>query len=266
MAKWGEGKIIENPWKLSRPKFFHLFFSKLLGDPRWIVEERPDATNVNNWHWKESNATGWSKDKLNELFLLFEISDGNNLSCKIVEFDRLSGEATANNRKAKLIFFYEWDLVLKWQGQILNDESNTKINGKITIPNLSEENELDEIDIQVTVDDSNDKSEVLKQFMYNIGRTKIREKLGMYITSLKNDYAKNLILPKKDDSQVRKDPVLHPELTHLTFWLHLIRPRTKLPQRLITLPLTRLLSTIQSRQVPQIQTASLWALRSIARR
>ena len=27
MAKWGEG------------------------DPRWIVEERSDATNVNNWHW-----------------------------------------------------------------------------------------------------------------------------------------------------------------------------------------------------------------------
>ena len=27
MAKWGEG------------------------DPRWIVEERPDGTNVNNWHW-----------------------------------------------------------------------------------------------------------------------------------------------------------------------------------------------------------------------
>ena len=27
MAKWGEG------------------------DPRWIVEDRPDAVNVNNWHW-----------------------------------------------------------------------------------------------------------------------------------------------------------------------------------------------------------------------
>jgi len=27
MAKWGEG------------------------DPRWIVEQRADATNVNNWHW-----------------------------------------------------------------------------------------------------------------------------------------------------------------------------------------------------------------------
>ena len=21
------------------------------GDPRWIVEERSDGTNVNNWHW-----------------------------------------------------------------------------------------------------------------------------------------------------------------------------------------------------------------------
>ena len=23
------------------------------GDPRWIVEERSDSHNVNNWHWKE---------------------------------------------------------------------------------------------------------------------------------------------------------------------------------------------------------------------
>lgn len=172
-----------------------------LGDPRWIVEERPDATNVNNWHWKESNATGWSKDKLNELFLQFEIADGN-LSCRVIEFDKLQGEATANNRKGKLIFFYEWDLVLKWQGRLLNDDNGEKVNGKITIPNLSEENDLDEIDVQVTVEESNDKSELLKQFMYNMGRTKIREQIGKYIDGLKNDYAKNLILPKKDDAQV----------------------------------------------------------------
>ncbi|XP_070495439.1 activator of 90 kDa heat shock protein ATPase homolog 1 [Chironomus tepperi] len=177
MAKWGEG------------------------DPRWIVEERPDATNVNNWHWKESNASGWSKDKLNELLLHFEInSPDKNLSVKIIEFDKLEGEATANNRKGKLIFFYEWNLVLKWQGTILNDEQKEKVKGKITIPNLSEENEIDEIDITVTVDESNDKSEILKQFMYKVGRDKIREQLDKYIKCLKSDYAKNLILPKKDDA------------------------------------------------------------------
>jgi len=51
MAKWGEG------------------------DPRWIVEERPDATNVNNWHWTEKNASQWSKDRFQELFIGFEIDD-----------------------------------------------------------------------------------------------------------------------------------------------------------------------------------------------
>lgn len=49
MAKWGEG------------------------DPRWIVEERPDATNVNNWHWTEKNATPWSKERLQQLFVDFKI-------------------------------------------------------------------------------------------------------------------------------------------------------------------------------------------------
>lgn len=53
MAKWGEG------------------------DPRWIVEERPDATNVNNWHWTEKNACAWSKDKIKEIFKDFEISGDN---------------------------------------------------------------------------------------------------------------------------------------------------------------------------------------------
>ena len=48
MAKWGEG------------------------DPRWIVEERPDATNVNNWHWTEKNADQWSKNKLKVLLRFFQ--------------------------------------------------------------------------------------------------------------------------------------------------------------------------------------------------
>lgn len=30
------------------------------GDPRWIVEEREDGTNVNNWHWCGGRAGGWA--------------------------------------------------------------------------------------------------------------------------------------------------------------------------------------------------------------
>lgn len=28
---------------------------------RWIVKERDDGKNVNNWHWSERDLTGWAK-------------------------------------------------------------------------------------------------------------------------------------------------------------------------------------------------------------
>lgn len=173
MAKWGEG------------------------DPRWIVEERPDATNVNNWHWSEKNATPWSKDKLTALLdgLTFEHSD---FSCKVTEIDKMDGEATANNRKGKLILFYEWNIVLKWTG--LSSTSTEPCEGKVTIPNLSEENDLDDIDITITVNSSNSDSERLKEFMYINARGKIRDLLGVYIKDLKEEFAKGLILPRKDEA------------------------------------------------------------------
>lgn len=68
------------------------------------------------------------------------------VSCKITEMEKCEGEAVANNRKGKLIFFYEWNIVLKWQ---LNGTSNDTIEGKVNIPNLSEENDINEIDVSI---------------------------------------------------------------------------------------------------------------------
>lgn len=122
MAKWGEG------------------------DPRWIVEERPDATNVNNWHWTEKNAGPWSVDRIKELFkdLLIE-SDIAEL--KFDEVEKCEGEASANNRKGKLIFFYEWDLSIKWSGKLKNSEKT--YSGNVNVPNLSEENDPSELDVGI---------------------------------------------------------------------------------------------------------------------
>uniref|UniRef100_A0A1L8EIL1 Putative activator of 90 kDa heat shock protein atpase log 1 n=1 Tax=Haematobia irritans TaxID=7368 RepID=A0A1L8EIL1_HAEIR len=181
MAKWGEG------------------------DPRWIVEERPDATNVNNWHWTEKNATPWSKERFVQLFKNVKIS-GDNIECTIESLDKCNGEATANNRKGKLIFFYEWELTLHWSGVFLS-KPNIIHKGKINIPNLSEENELCDLEVTITIDESNDFSEALKLFMYNYGREKIRQLLGIYIKELKEEYSKNLILPNKN-SETPATPIV----------------------------------------------------------
>lgn len=171
MAKWGEG------------------------DPRWIVEERPDATNVNNWHWTEKNATIWSKDRIKSLFTDFKIDEGG-IQCVIDKIEDCTGEATANNRKGKLIFFYEWNILLKWSGHLPGIKD--KYTGKAQIPNLSEEYNVNEIEVTITIDESNNENaDKLKQFMYNVGRDVIRKQLGTYIKELKEEYSKGLILPRK---------------------------------------------------------------------
>ncbi|XP_018320951.1 activator of 90 kDa heat shock protein ATPase homolog 1 [Agrilus planipennis] len=179
MAKWGEG------------------------DPRWIVEERPDATNVNNWHWTEKNASNWSQERIKNLFTDATVTS-DLADLKIKEVEKCEGEAYANNRKGKLIFFYEWNLVLKWEGK-LKEGTGTKHKGKVTVPNLSEENDVSELDIQISVKDNEEEGEVLKEIMQSVGKEFVKEKLGNYITSLKEEFSKGMILPRKDEVVNKND-------------------------------------------------------------
>lgn len=41
--------------------------------------------------------------------------------CEIKEVTKVEGEASANNRKAKLFFFYEWELKASWKGNIISN-------------------------------------------------------------------------------------------------------------------------------------------------
>ncbi|RMZ93971.1 activator of 90 kDa heat shock ATPase -like protein, partial [Brachionus plicatilis] len=173
------------------------------GDPRWIVEERADATNVNNWHWTEKNATPWSRDKIKELLSGLKI-ENEEFSCKIKEISKIEGEATANNRKAKLIFFYEWVINGDWEGTLKNSENKTVYKGKFDIPNLSEEHDAKDVDVNITMTNDN-KQPKLKEFMYRQGTEKIREQLAKYITLLKEEFSQGLILPTKDSSSNLKN-------------------------------------------------------------
>ncbi|KAJ8274933.1 hypothetical protein COCON_G00095580 [Conger conger] len=156
MAKWGEG------------------------DPRWIVEERADATNVNNWHWTERDATNWSSDKLKELLLGVRVEGGEGV-CEVTEVDKLEGEASINNRKGKLIFFYEWNIKATWTG---TSKTGIKYKGNVEIPNLSDENDMDDLDISASL--SKDEPDTpLLALMRKEGVQAVRSALGGYLGHLK---------------------------------------------------------------------------------
>jgi activator of HSP90 ATPase len=175
------------------------------GDPRWIVEERPDATNPNNWHWKEKNATQWSKDKLNELLVGLKI-ENEQLVCEIKELKKCDGEASANNRKAKLVFLYEWHIEGKWEGSVRTGENRTKYEGGFEIPNLSDENEIHEVTITFSIEKS--KGEKLKELMKQDGEPIIRQKLGEYVRLLKEEFSQGLILPTKTSANTNNTKIV----------------------------------------------------------
>eukprot|EP00124_Ichthyophonus_hoferi_P003062 Ihof_evm3s243 gene=Ihof_evmTU3s243 len=167
MAKWGEG------------------------DPRWIVEEREDATNVNNWHWTEKNCTPWSKKCLGELFgqeifltdLLGKVATDNVV---------VTGEATTNNRKGKLIFFYELTVKFDWKA---TTPGGDVIEGSVEVPNLSDEFEPDEMDVRVSVKKENEIGRKLKELMRKKGAEVVKQKIATYLKDLKIEYSKDIIKP-----------------------------------------------------------------------
>lgn len=176
MAKWGEG------------------------DPRWIVEERPDAINVNNWHWTEKEASPWSRETFDQLFKGMVIEQSSIGKVTIDSLGTVQGEACINNRKAKLIYIFEWDIELKWSGRVNGNDQ--VVNGIIRIPNLSDENEIDEIDVCVTINDDDKKShpdisDALKEMVRKNGTKLVLAKCDEYIKLLKTVFSTNVILPTK---------------------------------------------------------------------
>eukprot|EP00043_Microstomoeca_roanoka_P005258 m.54580 g.54580 ORF g.54580 m.54580 type:complete len:340 (-) comp12880_c2_seq1:287-1306(-) len=177
MAKWGEG------------------------DPRWIVEERPDVANVNNWHWTEKNATPWSRDFLTAAL------DGQEVTGEAgtVTFSdvQVEGEATANNRKAKLIFFYELQVGVKWKGKTADGKS---VNGKIKAENVSEEFTPDEYEFEVTMaSDETPARRAVKEMVRTAGVERMREKLSDWYTTLRQEFTKGMILPTKGTAEAKPE-------------------------------------------------------------
>ncbi|XP_042194135.1 activator of 90 kDa heat shock protein ATPase homolog 1b [Callorhinchus milii] len=166
MAKWGEG------------------------DPRWIVEERADATNVNNWHWTERDASSWSIDKIKALLLAVSVENEEG-TCNVTEVSKIDGEASINNRKGKLIFFFEWNIQISWTGLSKN---GIKYKGTGEVPNLSDENDPDELDINISLSKDEPDTKLLA-LMKKEGASNIRKALATYIETLKTEFTQGMILP-----------------------------------------------------------------------
>uniref|UniRef100_A0A8C6S8K7 Activator of HSP90 ATPase activity 1 n=1 Tax=Neogobius melanostomus TaxID=47308 RepID=A0A8C6S8K7_9GOBI len=175
MAKWGEG------------------------DPRWIVEERADATNVNNWHWTERNVTSWSEERLKALLQEVRV-EGSEGVCQVTDVSKLEGEACINNRKGKLFYFFEWVIRANWTG---TSKTGVKYRGTVDVANLSDENDADDLDISVALCADHPPTPLV-QLMKTKGIPEVRRALDQYMKQLKTGKKLMLYLILKRDISCRK--------------------------------------------------------------
>lgn len=165
----------------------------------------------------EKNATDWSKNKIRSLITNLEVDEPGLGKCVIHEVESIEGEAFVNNRKAKLIFFYEWNIKAKWKGNLNGEPADKEVEGEIEIPNLSEENGSEEVEVQVTVKKGSGTviGDALKELLRNKGTTLLQNQLAKYISELRDDFAKDLILPTKDSKANQSNSSINVNVKHV---------------------------------------------------
>lgn len=136
-------------------------------DGRWIVKERDDGQNCNNWHWTSKDRSEFVKQNLSEA-LQGEIfpSDGVLAHSKIKSCET-KGEASVNNRKGRTFLIYELEVKLRWEGELRDADGSVleSARGSIRLPDVNA-TEIDDLDVEF---DTKTRGSILSEAMRKQG-------------------------------------------------------------------------------------------------
>lgn len=171
------------------------------GDKRWIVEDRPDGTNVHNWHWAETDCMEWARNFFEKALAGKTLLNGEgNLYIRIKKVEKLEGEAYVNVRKGKIIPGYELNLVVSWEGEAKDSEGKTLLitDGSIDLPYISIENADEDPEIKITVKDDGPVGKRVKEAFLARGKSFVLEQVRSFVTAMCRGG------PAKEELEVRK--------------------------------------------------------------
>ena len=118
-------------------------------DPRWIVADRTDGANVNEWHWEQRDKTMHWKEHLAQQFKDRELCASDSYVVQAHELTAFNGEVTVASRKGKPICFFEMNFELSWSVKSKSDD-NELLKGRFKIVDCDTQNFEEEHEIRVT--------------------------------------------------------------------------------------------------------------------
>ncbi|RKO89409.1 activator of Hsp90 ATPase [Blyttiomyces helicus] len=166
-----------------------------------MTQQATNWKNVNNWHWVEKNCTPWAKEYLQNL-LKNEAVEVAGTKVSVTDVSEVSGDVDLNQRKGKVITIYDVAVTMTWKGE---DAEGRDAEGKILIPELMHDTELEEIVFEVTVDHENRDRERIKDVVRKSLTPVLRSKLKDFAKDLVEAHSKDVYIPP---SEMTGHPVL----------------------------------------------------------
>ncbi|KAH3765350.1 inner centromere protein [Pelomyxa schiedti] len=134
-------------------------------DPRWIVTNREDGTNVGAWHWVEKDCLPWFRETASDAFSASPLlSRGGDFVVTTKSVD-VTGEATANNRKGKTIYLYELELTVNWEAKWTDSatSSSETATGTLKMPYIGDDNEGEALEVRIEATGANKSNDKVKK-------------------------------------------------------------------------------------------------------
>eukprot|EP00755_Sulcionema_specki_P017115 Sspe_Gene.63639::Locus_36705_Transcript_1_1_Confidence_1.000_Length_1069::g.63639::m.63639 len=123
------------------------------GDSRWIVTDREDGANCNNWHWTEKDISAWAFDEIKKAVENKDIHKDGQFSLTTKKVTDISGDCTVMNRKKKLICAFDISFDVEWEGKALERETGEVLwtdTGKFKVPDCDDTTVGDELQVNCT--------------------------------------------------------------------------------------------------------------------
>ena len=162
------------------------------GDPRWIVKDREDGANCNNWHWTEKNIMPWAQTQLKETLGNGTFVSTKKIDLKTTEVSNIEGDCIIMNRKKKLICTFDVSADIAWEGSVKDEETGEVIytvKGKMTVPDVDDTCADDkDLQVDVTCSEEGDAAKLVIAEVRGAGRDFVRKGIREFAALVKDTH------------------------------------------------------------------------------
>ncbi|KAI8605743.1 activator of Hsp90 ATPase [Dissophora ornata] len=139
-----------------------------------------DMKNVNNWHWVDKNCISWARTYF-ETELINVSAEANGSSVKTLAVTSVTGDVDVNQRKGKIITIFDVAITLTFEGTTAD---GTAVTGKIEIPEVAHDTDIDDYVFDVTVDADNSSKQPVRDLIRKNLAPILRKKLEAFASDL----------------------------------------------------------------------------------